>query len=160
MFFFLNSNWKCNCMNKCSFLFYLWNYSKFQKNYGSSCYKYTNKQICKFVKQFHYFNEKYQDISAIRPGICNCNIMKKYPGFMHFFINFMKIWQNDLVINTKDFLILTEWFCYFNERILSYRRFTVSWVSVKVAWVAFWVSFNNFLQFSCRIYSKYFYPIK
>ena len=117
--FFLNSNWKCNCMNECSFLFYLWNYSKFQKNYGSSCYKFTNKQICKFVKQFHCFNEKYQNISAIRPGICNCNIMKKYPGFMHFFINFMKIWQNDLVINTKDFLILTEWFCYFNERILS-----------------------------------------
>ena len=43
----------------------------------SSYYKYTNKQICKFVKQFHCFNEKYQNISAIRPGICNSNIMKK-----------------------------------------------------------------------------------
>ena len=67
-----------------------------KKNYGSSCYKYTNKQICKFVKQFHYLNEKYQEISAIRPGICDSNIMKKYPGFMHFFINFMKIWQKNL----------------------------------------------------------------
>ena len=73
----------------------------FKNFHGSSCYKYTNKQICKFVKQFHYSYEKYQDISAIRPGICNCNIMKKYPGFMHFFINFMKILQKNL---TKSFM--------------------------------------------------------
>ena len=81
---------------KAAFCFIYEIVQNFKKFHGSSCYKSINKQICKFVKQFHYFNEKYQDISAIRPGMCNCNIMKKYPGFMHFFINFMKIWQKKL----------------------------------------------------------------
>ena len=37
----------------------------FKNQHGSSCYKNIYKEICQFVKQIHYFNKKYQDISAI-----------------------------------------------------------------------------------------------
>ena len=40
-------------------------FENFKNHHGSSCYKNIYKDICQFVKQIHYFNENFQDISAI-----------------------------------------------------------------------------------------------